>query len=467
MKALNRKCIVGCIFFLMFILIFSNTLQFNIIDLFLAMIIVVVLSYILIKNDDYILISILASSLTLTFLIENVGVSGYIRYLLDYFLIIALCKNIYYFAKGKAKFLKIYIIMIIFGIFTAISAIVNKSSVFRYLYSFYSDYFRYFIVFMSVANFKLKKNFVETYMKKLYLILLMQVPIVIIQYFYYEKYWVSKGEGDIKQDYISGILGGRGTAEIGMIACLAVSFVYVLYQRKKIKLSTFIITTIGMILILSIGEIKFCLILLVLMLFIMIILRLNIKGIITLLLVLLMCYFGMNELQRLYGWEDILTKEAIEENLDYNYAGSNLSRMSAFRIANEQIKETGANMLFGRGIGNVKVKGTIIGKRTEFQSNNIYEFKQFTISQYLAENGWLGFISLILIFIYLIYVSFELMRRVNTEQEKIIGNCGIPLIIIILISTFYSTCMTKISFAILAWFLMGILERTYLQYKEE
>ncbi len=467
MSILNKKCIVGSIFFVMLILIFSNILQFNVVDLFLVTIIGVVLSYILIKNDNYILICILVSSLTLTFLIENIGVSGYVRYLLDYFLIIALCKNIYYFAKGKAKFVRIYIFIIIFGIFTAISAIVNKSSVSRYLYSFYSDYFRYFIVFASVVNFKLKKNFVETYMKKLYLVLLMQVPIVIVQYFYYEKHWVSKGVGDVKQDYISGILGGRGTAEIGMIACLAVSFMYVLYQRKKIKFSTFIMIIIDMILILSIGEIKFCLAFLVLMLFIITILRLNIKGIFISLLVLLMCYFGMNQLQKLYGWEDILSKESIMENLDYNYAGSNLSRMSAFGIANEQIKETGANMLFGRGIGNVKVKGTIIGKRTEFQSNNIYEFKQFTISQYLAENGWLGFISLSLIFIYLIYESVKLMKKGNTEQEKIIGNCGIPLIIIILISTFYSTCMTKISFAILSWFLMGMLERTYLQYKEE
>ena len=185
-------------------------------------------------------------------------------------------------------------------------------------------------------------------------------------------------------------------------------------------------------------------------------------------LICLMANFGMSQLGKLYSTFNgfLLNKEFVSEYVDINYAGSNLSRTTSLKIANEQLQESGAHFIFGRGIGNAKVKGTIIGEKNEFLANNIYEFKMFSISQFLVENGWLGFIMFFSIWFYLFYISIKLMINGIDENQRIIGNCGIPLILTVIASTFYLMCMVKISFSVIAWFLMGILYRTYNDMRE-
>lgn len=443
--------------------VMSVKLEMDIIALPLVGVILLSLSYLLIKDDSLLLTFIIISGLTLTFMIENIGINSFIKYILDYFIILAFCKNIYYFITKEAKITAVNVVMIIFTIFTIISAFINKTDIKRYTFMFYTDYFRYFIIFMSVCNFDLKQDFIKTYLSKLNIALLLQIPMIVIQYFYYQKYWVPREVRDLRQDYISGIMGGKGTSEWGMIVCIAISIFYILYQRKKCTLKSFVILAVSLVVTLILGESKFAIILMVLILLILTMIKLNIKGVISMILIFLIACFGMSQLGKVYSTFNgfLLNKDFVSEYADLNYAGSNLSRTTSLKVANEQLQESGAHVLFGRGIGNAKVRGTIIGEKNEFLSNNIYEFKMFSISQFLVENGWLGFIMFFSIWFYLLYISIKLMKNGIDENQKIIGNCGIPLILTVIASTFYLMCMVKISFSVLAWFLMGILYRTY------
>lgn len=89
----------------------------------------------------------------------------------------------------------------------------------------------------------------------------------------------------------------------------------------------------------------------------------------------------------------------------------------------------------------------------------------FTCSQYLIENGWIGFLCIYGILIYGIYMSHYLMKRGKTEFEKILGMCGIHSGIIIIMITAYLMSMVKINFAVIAWSLIGLIARYYYKTK--
>lgn len=465
---MERKiiAILGIINVLISIVI-SKKMQIDFTSLMLIGIILITFTYILLKNDNILLTCILISSLTLTFLIENIGVNSKIKYILDYFILIALFKNIFYYARDKVKITKIHILMIIFILFSIISAIINKTYVKRYIFALYADYARYFIIFISVCNLKLKENYLFKCCRNLGILLVLQIPIVITQYFYYKYTWIPR-QYELSQDYISGILGGKATSELGMYICIFMAIMFILYQREKITLSRFSLLIIGMFVMLILSESKFAIFLMIGILVVLAMIKTNFKGVISILVTVIVCYISITQIAKIYPYFDdfFFNSNSLKEYTEAsNYAGSNLGRSTSFIVANEQIQENGAIFLFGRGIGNSKTSEVKPEEKNEFILNNIYNFRMFTISQYIVENGWLGFITFISIWIYLFYMSIILIIKGKTQEQQIIGNFGIALIIIIIASIFYLMCMMKISFSVVAWFLMALIYKAYENYK--
>jgi hypothetical protein len=420
------------------------------------------IGYFLLNRDEILVILAISSSLIVTFLTNNLNFNENVNYILDYLITLMLVKNIIYFISGKIKFRKIYIFFIVFLVFSVVSAIYNKINIMIFMKALYSDYIRYGILMLSIINFNLSDNVVKKYIKFLWMFLLIQVPIVIFQDLYGRTHWYPKLPGDIRQDYISGLIGGRGTAELGAIICMALGCIFVLYQNKKISLKYFIIHVILLIYILIIAEIKFAFILLIMVFIIISIVKPKLRNFVIILFSTVMILVGINILQKVYpDFAGFFQKNNITVYLESNYGGSNLSRLTAFNTANKEISKTSENKLIGFGAGTGTIKETNSKDFNEFQKYNIYDFKMFTCSQYLAENGWIGFLCIYGIFLYEIFISYSLMKKEKNQFEIILGTCGIYLGSIIIMITVYSLSMTKINFAVIAWSVIGLICRYY------
>lgn len=144
-----------------------------------------------------------------------------------------------------------------------------------------------------------------------------------------------------------------------------------------------------------------------------------------------------------------------------DYAGCGLNRVTCIIVIDEIISSNYLNKLFGYGISTATSIGSETKHLSQFQKTNTYNFSMFTIAQYLVENGWIGLLLILAVFINTLNISIKLKRDYKNEFNCILGEVGIPFIFSIIFVLFYSMCMEKNNFAIFAWAMLGLIQRTY------
>lgn len=408
------------------------------------------------KFDSLLLILTIISSLTVFYLDRNLNFPSIIKIFVDIFSIIILVKIIYYYFQKKIKLNVPAYLCLVFLFISIIGFILNKYSIIQFAIVFEFDYFRFLVVYLGVVYLDIKKEDIWNVIKYLNIFLLIQVPIVIFQYIRFKPHW--KWEYGIMQDYLSGLLGGKSTGELGAYICIAIISYYVLYRYGKISLKFFIMYTVALLFVVIIAEIKFVLIILPILLAITYVKGTGKKQIFTILIGICVLLIGMNFTGKLYPeFKDLLKIENMKVYLDSNYAESNLSRLNSVSTANKVISKKNTTRIFGVGIGNTDQDGI---NASEFASNNIYLFKMFTWSYILAETGYIGTFIILMIYGVNIYYCIRIIRSKN-EFNEIIGTIGITTIILFIILNFYCMAMLKINFAILAWMGLGGISRLY------
>ena len=113
----------------------------------------------------------------------------------------------------------------------------------------------------------------------------------------------------------------------------------------------------------------------------------------------------------------------------------------------------------GRGIGNSIATSY---KPSSYAKSNMYYYKMFYWSYIIVESGFLG--SLLMIFIYCVFLYYSfLLRRSIDSFHNLIGMIGWPFIALIVFMNYYSMAMVKINFAVIAWVIMGLIAKYYLE----
>lgn len=452
----SKKILIVLIIQLILLFILSMRINYQLFLLGIIADIVVIIAIYLFYNDYYNLILTLIASFTLTYLIENFKMPHSISYIQDYFILIMVSKLIVCFIKRKITMKKIYIPIAIFLVSTVASFLINGGSITSFLSEWFKDYIRYLVIFLALINLDFPENKLIKIMKGLWYLLLLQVPIVFIQDIWSLKHFEVVNPGDIRQDYISGMLGGRGTVELGMLLTIGISTLFVLYLKKRVSLRYFISIFSLFIAVVCISEIKFAFFLIALTFLIIFLINFNLKSAVTLLIAGIIIVVGMQELVKLYpNFKNFLSKEYITSYLKEPYAASGIARSNSFIVANEIITKEFSTTILGYGAGKAdKISPT-------------YKFSAFNISQYIVELGYLGIISFYGIFMGMSLISILLIRNGKREFEKILGTIGLIIQVIIVMSTFYNRPMVNITFSIFAWMTNGLIYRYYEFNKKE
>ncbi|MBS3200949.1 hypothetical protein [Turicibacter bilis] len=439
------------------IIIASAVLNVNFMNLFLIVLLALFLGIFLFNHDNLLIIVTLFYALTVYFVTDTIGILKFIKIGVDFLVLIILFKLLYYMLKRRILFDKIYLLLIIFTICTFISSVfINKINILNYMIDFYTDYARYFIIFLGAYNFNMDKIKYYNIIKLLWYFFILQIPFIYFQDKVTKIKWVPKLPGDIRQDYLSGLLGGRGVTELGIIICAILSILFMYYLDKKVSFSKFIVFLCLFFYIFIISEIKFAIFLVVLCFAIVLFFKTSIKSVIWLLITAICGYNSIILLGKIYPWFDnFLNIETITEYINFEYAGSGLSRGNSFYIALNNISRFFGTKLFGMGIGH----GTYI--IDENSHTTIY--KMFTISQYIYENGIIGLLLIISILITILIYSFRLMKK-NTELFNI-GLSGIIIIFLIVVSLFYGMSMIKLNFSVLVWICFAFICKLHQELK--
>lgn len=448
--SLKKMLIIQLIIAIIFCVLF----KINFVIVFLLIDLAVLVGVFLLKND-FILISLtIISSIINIYVTENLGLPDSSKLIVDYLIFLISIKLFTYFITKKIKFRFIYIPIFIFTFLSFVSFILNSENLITFLIAIYRNYLRYFIILISVINFDLPRRKIIKFIRLLGIILFLQVPMVIFQDYWSENHWIAKLPGDIRQDYLAGIMGGRGSAQLGGYILLAFAIFFILYKNKKIKFIYLIISYILFSTMLIIGEIKFVFIVVPILLLFLALKKLKLKYIIIVVITTIILVIGINELGKIYPWfNNFLNIDSIVETINFKYAGSGLSRGDSFIVATKTISKNIANILLGCGAdNNILIDSYAVEN---------YKFTMFTISQYIVEVGYLGLATIFSIYTFVIKCSKYLGVYSNNDFDKILGQTGLSLILILILLLFYSSNLVTTNFAIFAWAYMGLIIREY------
>lgn len=428
----------------------------NLVNIILFALMSVFVAIYLFKHNKILITLTIFLSLILLYFTENLKFPNSIQFILDYLILIMMMKIL--FIKRKKNIIS-YIVLAFF--FITISAMfANEYNVVNYLKTLYFDYFRYFIICIYIINVKFEKTFIIKIMKWLGIFLIIQIPIIIIQLINESK--VYKG-GYVIQDYASGLLGGKSTAELGGLLCITFILITVIYLYKKISNKVIILFMAAVVLIAILSEIKFVFLILPILVFVILTQKVNIKVIVICILSIFSIFLGINAISTINpDFENFLDKESIKSYINHSYGGSGLSRGNAMSIALDDIDNDIYTLLVGRGIGNSVASSY---SSSNYAKNNPYYYRMFYWPYIVVEGGILGLLLIGSIYVIIMYYSIILMRS-NSIFYNIVGRVGWPIIVLLVFMNYYSMAMLKINFSVIAWIIIGLISKYYLEMKE-
>ncbi|ELC8443045.1 hypothetical protein QYB59_002074 [Clostridium perfringens] len=460
-KRTNKLIGLLTISILLMIFLFSFYFNKNFLILILALIIGMFISFELLKRDKYLIGITIFSSLILNFFEENLGFDKSITLILDYFIFLIAIKLFYLFINKKIKSNFINISILIFIIISLVGYFSNIPSAINYIKVLYFDYVRYFIICLAMIYFSFDNKYLIKLFKAIDIFILLQIPIILFQLKKLEQNYTG---GYVIQDYASGLLGGKSTAELGGIIIILFTISLILFLNKKLSKKVFIINSILLVIISILSEIKFVLAMIPLMIFIVLIRKINLKSIMIFIVSLILVFEAMNLIATINpSFKNFFNKETLMSYINHSYGGSGISRGNSMSVANDYIENDISTILIGNGIGS---STNSFNQKSEFGRNNMYYFRMFYWPYLFVENGYLGLLIIGSIYIAIIFYSLKIMKCKNKEK-KYIGQIGIPLVVLLIFMNYYAMSMVKINFAVIAWCMIGIIARTYYSIREE
>ncbi len=427
----------------------------NILILMLVLILGIFISLQLLKYDKCLISFTIFLSLILIFFEENLFLGKGITLILDYLITLIAIKLFYLFINRKIKNNLVNSIMIIFVVLSLIGYLSNTPNFYNYIKVLYFDYIRFFIVCLAMVYFSFDYKYLIKLFKYLDIFIILQIPIILFQLKKLEENYTG---GYVIQDYASGLLGGKSTAELGGIIIILFVISLVLFLNKELSQKKFLINSLLLVAISVLSEIKFVLVMIPLMIFIVLIRKINLKTILSFIISLILVFESMNIIATVNpGFENFFNKDNITSYINHSYGGSGISRGNSMSIANEYVYNDISKILIGNGIGS---STDSFNQTSEFGRNNIYYFRMFYWPYLFVENGYLGFLLILSIYIIIIFYSFKLTKY-GKREERYIGQIGIPLSILLVFMNYYAMSMVKINFAIISWCVIGIILRYY------
>jgi hypothetical protein len=227
-------------------------------------------------------------------------------------------------------------------------------------------------------------------------------------------------------------------------------------MKSKISLKYLILASVVIIIGCIIAEVKFVFILIPIMFLYVVCTDISIKSMSVFVVTILMLIFGAFQIVKLYPeFDNFYNSKSVEKYSKDSYGSSGVGRTTSFLVANKMISTNLSNRLVGYGAGSAN------------SLSDSYRFSQFSVAQYIVEDGYLGILCMYLWYVYIINISLKIVKYKKDEFENIIGHTGVIFASAIIFSTFLNDSMVKINFSVLSWMIMGgVYKYYYLHVKE-
>ena len=410
-------------------------------------IILVLIGTILCIINKYILVYILILLSVFYIVILSIFKIDIMRYLLDYFIIIAIFKiiisrtNKFGLSKKCLLFLNVLLLLL-----TIIGLIINHADLYPAINGIWK-YFKFFIVFWYIINLKLNKRIIFNINKLIIIISLLQLPVTLIQYII-----------GLDRDFIGGIFRAGGTGILMMFNFWAICYYTSEIKNYRISIKKYIMVMIVLLIPSILGEIKATFLFLPLVfIYLFFEFKISLRNIILIIMGFLASIVLMRLLIIVYpAFSTLFTDK--DYFMEYTFLGKygdyGLNRFSAIYYVVNNVLIGIIPMMFGIGIGQATPSRSILFTGKFYIENSGLRYEWFQAPYMLLESGILGLAVYIGILLFIACICKKSKKKEKDEIESIILSGG-AFAFIHIINIFYNQIMLEY-YGVFFWSMLAI-----------
>lgn len=381
-------------------------------------------------------------------LTQYLHLPGSIKYLLDVcwcLLLLEICLKGKKVAGKDVK--RLFYWCLIFWVFTAVNYLAHFQSIFYYLWGFRNN-FRGYVCFFATIFF-IKQRDVEKSLENLNTLFYVNAVIMLFQ-FYFLGY---------KQDNLGGIFGvGSGcNAYINIFFGIIAVKNFVYYLEKKILLRKVLIDLGLIFLLISLAEIKYFFIEMIIIFISSIILtKFTLKKILLAGVVIIGLIIGYYAIGSVFPNTDLSVDYFYEyASSDAGYTGQNdFNRLSFLLKANNEYLTSTSLRLTGLGLGNCDyATGYNFLTSPFFLKNEASHYYWLSTAFMYLENGLIGLFFFVGFYILISFFAF--IRNKNKIGNSIHNSISMLCGIVAILNAFYNISM-RIECCYIIYFIMAI-----------
>jgi len=465
-----KKRLQGLIILIYILIFIANIFLGN--DILLKFNIIVAALFFMIflmKSNKILLITTVLLAIFNGFLIQELHFPSSIQYAVDILTALILIKIIYTIFQRKRSMnnsmLK-YIALIF--VLQLIALLINNYSTLPFIWGIRNLY-RFFIIFVGFQYLEVELDYrkVITFFKYFVIV---QLGVIIFQHF-----------KEIDFDNISGFFGIKGTGITLIFLMFICCFWISNYVHKKIKISSLLIFLVLIFAQFILGSVKAAFFYIPILLYIMIILsvityknygvlikKLIIFTVIIVGLVMVSTTLYLKVFSDFSSAENLYSKEYLNSILvsgSYNSDGNTINRLSGIGTINELILKDYAKKTIGVGLGNASPNKYESLQGEYYKNYSELNYNWFFIPYYVLEHGFLGLGAFLLLFIVMIFKSFKIYNRVQSEEEKLFVFAYIGCVITVLLTLIYNAALYTVQIGYFFWAISGLIIKLENKYK--
>lgn len=362
------------------------------------------------------------------------SVFSYIFDLLILLMILTCCIE-YKRKVGLYKFLWPILLYLLIALF---SSVLNGVSIQLFVWAFRNSFRGYFLLYISYII--LHEEDIIILRRSTYTIAYINFLVCLIEMAF-----------GYNWDYLGGLFGIEkgGNGYLTLFLAAICGFALNDYLSGEIKLSKLVLILGTSFIEAAIGEMKFCLLLIIAIAFLALLINgglKKIKNCIIFVIISVLAYFGLVLLSILFEDSNMLTIDFFLHYLEVSDRGYNsigdVNRTTFITVLNDFFDFSPIEKLLGIGFGAAEISNlSIFQSRIGDSYADLLHYNWFQSSFVYLETGILGLVFTLLSFVYLFFVSFKCRH-----QSKIFKD-GIILSIVAIVFVFYN-CVLRNSFGL-------------------
>lgn len=444
MQATEKKLTMNIVFTILCITILSIIFKKNLIVITEFLMITGIFIWYVYKDEKRLVYFSIWGILISNFLSNFVEVLSYIPYGIFFILTIKLFEKKFIYKQNLKSDKFINFMTLIIFLINILAIVYNGYKINLILFLFYSlKKFGYIILYNFFINASIDNEEIIKNIKFLFIYLILQFPIIIIQFF-----------TGIEADNITGLFGNSATGIV--LQYLVYMEIIVIVYGKKIfyfKNTDLILLIIGLGYS-AIAEIKIGFIIIpIVFIFTLILERKFLKLIITLIIISISIVYIYSAFIKIYPEHDFINNKSFTSNYIKGAYGSQAINRSGFiPLLKQTVLDDKEKLFFGTGFGTVNPSSIEILRGDVAKEYDYMNIHFFTLPYLIVENGIIGTILWMMIYIYIIVLNLNFYIKSKDNKSIVVI---LTLTLTIMFMYYNSSIITSPTIILMVWFIIS------------